>query len=48
VRYPTDCGSSTDSGRFIVPVLPGTTYIYIYNPSWFFGVSVTITVEYVY
>jgi cell division protein FtsB len=39
---------SNTSGAFIVPVLPGTTYIYIKNPSWFLGVTVTLTVEYVY
>jgi peptidoglycan hydrolase CwlO-like protein len=39
---------SNTSGAFIVPVLPGTTYIYIRNPSWFLGVTVTLTVEYVY
>lgn len=48
VRHPTNCNTYTDSGRFIVPVLPGTTYIKIYNPSLLFGVSVTITVVYVY
>jgi cell division protein FtsB len=35
-------------GDFIVPVLPGTTSIYISNPSLFFGVTVTLTIEYVY
>jgi len=48
VRYPTNCITYADSGRFIVPVLPGTTYIKIYNPSLLFGVSITITVVYVY
>jgi len=44
--YPRD-GYAT-SGSFIVPVLPGTTSIYIGNPSWFLGVTVTLIIEYVY
>jgi cell division protein FtsB len=44
--YPRD-GYAT-SGSFIVPVLPGTTFIYIGSPSWFSGVTVTLTIEYVY
>jgi len=46
VRYPTD--GTASSGSFIEPVLPGTTYVYIYNPSLFFGTSVTISITYVY
>jgi len=48
VRYPSDYSKTATSGSFIVPVLPGTTYIYIYNPSLLSGRSVTITVEYTY
>ena len=49
-RYPVPTRGLTyaSSGSFIVPVLPGTTYIEIYNPSWFSGVTVTITIEYIY
>jgi len=32
----------------MVPVLPGRTYISIGNPSWLLGVTVTLTIEYVY
>ena len=35
-------------GDFIALVLPGTKSIYISNPSLFFGVTVTLTIEYVY
>ena len=49
-RYPVPERGYTyaSSGSFIVPVLPGTTYIRIYNPSLFSGVTVTITIEYIY
>jgi len=49
-RYPVPTRGLTyaSSGSFIVPILPGTTYIEIYNPSWFSGVTVTITIEYIY
>jgi uncharacterized protein YlxW (UPF0749 family) len=45
-RYPRE-GFAT-SGSFIVPVLPGATYIYIGNPSLLLGVTVTLTIEYTY
>jgi len=48
VRYPSDYSKTAASGSFIVPVLPGATYVYIYNPSLFSGVSVTVSIEYVY
>jgi len=50
VRYPSPSSSSSvaSSGSFIVPVLPGTTYVYIYNPALFTGASVTISITYVY
>jgi len=46
VRYPTE--GTASSGGFIAPVLLGTTYVHIYNPFLLSGVSVTVTVEYVY
>jgi len=46
VRYPTE--GTVSLGRFIVPVIPGTTYVYIYNPSLLSGASVTITITCVY
>jgi len=48
IRYPYSSSFVASSGSFIVPVLPGTTYVNIYNPSIVFGVSVTITITYVY
>jgi len=54
VRYPSGCNSpsgcpiAASSGSFIVPVLPGTTYVRIYTPSIYAGSNITITVTYVY
>ena len=45
VRYP-ESGTAT-SGSFIIPVLPGTTYLYIASLS-LFGVSTTFTITYIY
>lgn len=45
-RYP-ESGTAT-SGSFVVPVLPGTTWIYIENTALLIGASVTFTIEYVY
>jgi hypothetical protein len=46
IRYP-ESGIET-SGRFIVPVLPGTTYVYIEHPALLIGASATFTITYVY
>jgi peptidoglycan hydrolase CwlO-like protein len=45
-RYPREGFAAR--GSFIVPVLPGVTYIYIGNPSPLLGVTVTLTIEYTY
>jgi len=39
---------SGTSKCFTAPVLPGATYIRIENPSWFYGVTVTIDIIYYY
>jgi len=36
------------SGQIIIPILPGRVDIYFRNPSWFFGVTVTFDLTYVY
>ena len=46
-RYPSNATTAV-SGSFIVPILPGITYIYIENPAWLSGVTVTLTIEYTY
>jgi hypothetical protein len=46
VRYP-ESGTAT-SGSFIIPVLPGTTYLYIEHPAVLIGASITFTTTYVY
>ncbi|PNV81824.1 MAG: hypothetical protein C0179_00730, partial [Fervidicoccus sp.] len=45
-RYPLQ--KETSSGTFIVPVLPGETYITIHNPSILLGTAATISIEYHY
>jgi len=45
-RYPSQAEAA--SGSFIIPVFAGTTLLYMVNPSYWAGTTVTFTVIYVY
>jgi len=45
-RYPST--DTVTSGSFLVPVFPGTTYVYIYHPALLIGATVTLTITYIY
>ncbi len=46
-RYPPMPPDTATSGKFIIPVTRGRTYVHIVNPSPYSGVTVTYTITYV-